>query len=70
MKHQLIISVEREAYNPNEVHTITARDLRDLLSDYNDDTEIIISFDNGYTYGGLHYGQMEERTDYSNEEEQ
>lgn len=52
----LIFGVSRDGYTPSQVahECCTARELRDFLDDYNDDTLIILSHDNGYTYGPLH----------------
>ena len=53
------IETLREAYAPNDERicgphgTLTAGELRELLEDYPDDMPVVLSFDNGYTFGGI-----------------
>lgn len=54
MKKAIVFDVAREAYAIGQVRRpMTVGDLKDLLEDYEDDTVIILSHDNGYTYGTL-----------------
>lgn len=60
----LIYSTFRAGYSVEQIHrTMTAGELIDFLSDYDNDTPIYLSFDNGYTYGGITEGQFEEIDD-------
>ena len=69
-KKRIFIEANREGYSPEqcERHTMTAGELRAYLEDYDDDTEIYISNDHGYTYGSIHYDDISER--YEDEEEE
>jgi len=54
MKQVLVFEAQREGYSIDQVgNAVTVRELRDLLEDMDDDMEIILSHDNGYTYGTL-----------------
>ncbi len=54
MKQVLVFEVRREGYSIDQVgNAVTVRELRDFLEDLEDDMEIILSHDNGYTYGSL-----------------
>lgn len=51
---KLILNTEREGYAINQVRsTMTVAELRDFLDYYDDETPVYLSFDNGYTYGGI-----------------
>lgn len=51
---KLLYQTFREGYGIDQVRrTMTVGELIDFLSDYDEDTPIYLSFDNGYTYGGL-----------------
>ena len=44
----------REGYATDQIkRTMTVAELRDFLEDYDDETPVYLSFDNGYTYGGI-----------------
>jgi hypothetical protein len=64
---RLIILAEREAYGWDEVRTMTVRELREALEEFDDDAKVILSHDSGYTYGGIRYGMMEEQGDEEDE---
>lgn len=50
----LVIETSRDGYSPEQLHgTMTVGELRELLENYDDDMPVILSNDNGYTYGGL-----------------
>ena len=50
----LIYSTFREGYGPDQVRkTMTVGELIVFLEDYDEDTPVYLSFDNGYTYGGI-----------------
>lgn len=51
---KLIITTFRECYTPEDVRrTMTVGELISFLEDYDEDEDVILSFDNGYTYGGI-----------------
>lgn len=51
---KLVFGAEREAYSiENVCNPITVGDLKWLLEEFDDDDEIIISHDRGYTFGTL-----------------
>ena len=50
----LIIDAKRTGYSPEQCgKTLTVGELIDVLSDYEEDTPIYLSHDNGYTYGNI-----------------
>ena len=50
----LLIDARREGYTLDQCHrTMTVGELIELLSDYDEDREIYLSHDNGYTYGSI-----------------
>ncbi len=65
---KLIINAIRETYGKEDVRTMTVGELRAFLEDFDDDTPVILSHDNGYTYGGIRADLFEE--DYEEEEEE
>jgi len=61
MKNVLFFETERHAYAPEEcTDTMTVGELKELLENYNDDTLIIYSNDNGYTYGRVWESEIRE----------
>lgn len=65
---KLIYSTFREGYGIDQIKkTMTVGELIDFLSNYDEKTPIYLSFDNGYTYGGITEGRFEE--DYEEYEE-
>ena len=58
---KLIYSTSREGYGIDQINrTMTAGELINFLAQYDEDTPIYLSFDNGYTYGGIteeNYGE-------------
>lgn len=57
----LIYSTFREGYGLDQVRkTMTVGELIAFLEDYDEDTPIYLSFDNGYTYGGITERNFEE----------
>lgn len=68
MKSILKIETAREEYAPQEVrNTMTVGELISFLQDYDEDMEVVLSFDRGYTYGGITYNRIDEI--YIDEEE-
>lgn len=55
MKTALFIEGTREGYTPGQVlyNTFTVRQLRSVLKAFDDDTEVFIQNDNGYTFGSI-----------------
>lgn len=57
----ILIQTLREGYGVDQVHsTLTVGELMRLLSDYSEDMPIYLSFDSGYTYGGITAERLEE----------
>ena len=56
-KPVIIIEAKREGYTieqaENEREAITVGELMRLLEDFDEDTKVYISNDNGYTYGSV-----------------
>lgn len=58
---RLIYSTFREGYGTDQIRkTMTVGELIAFLEDYDGDTPIYLSFDNGYTYGGISDDRFEE----------
>ena len=51
----LVFEASRSAYSIGDIvdGAITVGELRALLEDYDDETPLVLSHDNGYTYGSL-----------------
>lgn len=57
----VIIDTLREGYDVTQSHgTMTVEELIEFLQDFNADDKIYLSFDRGYTYGGLRYEMFRE----------
>ena len=57
----LMIEGRREGYSPDQIHsTMTVGDLIDYLSQFDEDTPVLLNNDNGYTYGSIDYGSFDE----------
>ena len=62
MATNVIIEASREGYSPEQVrNTMTVKELIEILSEYDEDAKVHLSHDNGYTYGGIHYGNFSEQ---------
>ena len=60
----LIMEAERTGYSIDQIRqTMTVGDLIAFLSDYDEDTPIYTSQDNGYTFGGIEYDNFREEED-------
>lgn len=58
----VIIDTVRESYQAKGVfRTMTVKELRDMLDEFEDDTPIILGFDKGYTFGGITPSSIEEK---------
>ncbi len=57
----LIINTTREGYGIDQVRrTMTVGELISFLEYYDKDSKVYLSFDNGYTYGGIEESEIEE----------
>lgn len=66
---KLILNTVREGYAVDQIRrTMTVAELRDFLDDYDDETLVYLSFDNGYTYGGIKEDCFELEESYNEEE--
>ena len=62
---KLIYSTFREGYGVDQIsRTMTVGELISFLEDYDENTPIYLSFDNGYTYGVIIEARFEENYDY------
>lgn len=69
MKEVIIIEAQREGYSIDQCYkTMTVGELIQTLSEYDEDTPIYFSHDNGYTYGSLREENIDIR--YEDEEEE
>ena len=68
MAKQLVVEAKRERYDMN-VRTMTVGELIGFLSDFDEDMEVVLSHDNGYTYGGIRENDFSEVYDVEFEEE-
>ncbi len=51
---KLFFDARREGHSPDQIcSTMTAGELMDFLSQYDEDTPIYTTHDNRYTYGGI-----------------
>lgn len=51
---RVIIRATSEGYTPAQVReTMTVAELREYLDQFNDDSHVYLSFDDGYTFGGI-----------------
>ena len=61
MKRVLYISANREGYGIDQIrHTMTVRDLIDYLEQFDEEAQVYLKHDGGYTYGGISWGDLEE----------
>ena len=52
----LMIEGRREGYGPDQLRkTMTVGELMDYLSQFDEETPVILNNDNGYTYGSITY---------------
>lgn len=67
----LKIETERSAYSPEDLgRSMSVRDLIDYLMMFDDDTKVILSNDNGYTYGEVKEENIQEIEVYDEDEEE
>ena len=61
MKRVLYIDAQREGYGLDQVrHTMTVGDLIDYLSQFDEEAQVYLRHDGGYTYGGVTMHSFEE----------
>ena len=70
MKNALVFKTNRYYYNGAEAvkDSITIKELKDILENYNEDDKVIFSNDNGYTYGYIDESVIDEQ-EFETEEE-
>ena len=67
---KLIYSTFREGYGTDQIHrTMTVGELIYFLSQYDEDTPIYLSFDKGYTYGGIDEDRFDEDYEEDSDDE-
>lgn len=53
-KNIVMIEARRTGYSVDQIkNTLTVGELIDFLSMFDEDAKVCLSFDNGYTYGGI-----------------
>ena len=58
---KLYINSHRTGYAPEQIrHTMTVAELIAALEDFPEDAPVYLKHDNGYTYGGISWGDIEE----------
>ena len=66
---KLLFQTFREGYAVDQIRkTMTVGELIEFLGNYDEDTPIYLSFDNGYTYGGITEERFKE--DYEEDEDE
>lgn len=66
-KQVVIIEAEREGYSLDQIrNTMTVGELIEYLEQFDEDAQVYLSHDNGYTYGGITSNRFSD--DYINEE--
>lgn len=60
-KERLFIEGRREGYTPRQCgYTMTVGELIEFLEQYDEDTEVMLCNDRGYTYGSITESSFEE----------
>lgn len=58
---KLYINAHRTGYAPDQIrHTMTVAEFIAALEDFPEDAPVYLKHDNGYTYGGISWGDIEE----------
>lgn len=64
---KLYINANRTGYSPDQIRsTMTVAQLIAALEEFPEDAKVYLKHDNGYTYGGISWNDLEE--DWSDEE--
>lgn len=67
---KLIYQTFREGYGIDQIRrTMTVGELIDFLGNYDEDTPVYLSFDNGYTYGGITENRFDDNCEEDEEYE-
>lgn len=70
-KTYVILETERTGYAPSQLgSTLTVGELIEELEQYDEDTPVIFSNDNGYTYGEIYWDTVREYEDEDEEDEE
>lgn len=65
---KLYINANRTGYSPDQIrHTMTVAELIAALEEFPEDAPVYLKHDNGYTYGGINWNDLEE--DWSEDED-
>ena len=65
---KLYINANRTGYSPDQIrHTMTVAELVAALEEFPEDAPVYMKHDNGYTYGGINWNDLEE--DWSEDED-
>lgn len=60
-KERLFIEGRRDGYSPRQCgYTMTVGELIEYLYQFDEDTEVLLNNDNGYTYGSITESSFEE----------
>ena len=58
---KLYINAHRTGYAPDQIrHTMTVAELIAALEYFPEDAPVYLKHDNGYTYGGINFSDLEE----------
>ena len=58
---KLFINAHRTGYAPEQIrHTMTVAELIAALEDFPEDAPVYLKHDNGYSYGGINFSDLEE----------
>ena len=58
---KLYINANRSGYAPDQIHsTMTVAELIAALQEFPEDAPVYLKHDNGYTFGGIRWGDLEE----------
>lgn len=69
--NKLLLEANREGYGLDQIRsTMTVGELIAFLSDYDEDTEIYISNDRGYTYGSITESDFREAAEEGEEDDE
>lgn len=72
MANKLVLTIDgrRDGYALDQIkNTMTVGELMNLLSDYDEDTPVMINNDNGYTYGAVRWDSFREEYNEGEEEQ-
>lgn len=65
----VFIETNRTGYSPEQVgRTMTVKELKDWLENFDDESPVYLSNDDGYTYGYIGVGSFYEKDDEEGDE--